>query len=78
MAKKNLPEYRKITLDYMKTYIEKNAPQDKAWFRSIVFDAKGKYQHLIAVKAFCERYMPEIIPVAKPQKPKVSDAIKDW
>lgn len=74
----NLPEFRKIKLDYMTAYIEANAPQDKAWFKSIAFDASGKYQHLTAVREFCKRYMPQVIPVAKPKKPKASDLLKDW
>lgn len=70
--------YKKIGFDYMVDYIKANAPEDKAWFKSIAFDETGKYQHLIAKKEFCQRYMPEIIPVAKPKAPKKSDAIKDW
>lgn len=58
-------EFKKIKLADMIEYIEANAPADKAWFKSVAFDEKGKYQHLIAVRAFCAKYMPEIIPVAK-------------
>lgn len=77
MASKKF-EFKKITLQDMKEYIEENAPQDKAWFKKEAFDDKGKYQHLVAVRAFCDRYMPDIIPVAKPKAPKVSEILKDW
>lgn len=70
--------FKKITAEDMKQYIEKNHPEDKKWFVSVAFDSKGKYQHLIAVRAFCARYMPEIIPVAKEKKAPVSDMFAGW
>lgn len=70
--------YRKIKLDDMIEYIETNAPQDKTWFKSIAFDEKGKYQHLKAVKEFCDRYMPDIVPKGKPKAPNKSEKLKDW
>lgn len=57
-------EYKKITLDNMMDYIEKEHPEDKAWFKSIALK-DGKYQHLHAVREFCEKYMPDIIPEHK-------------
>lgn len=70
--------FKKITAEDMKKYIEEKAPQDKAWFKSVAFNEKGKYQHLIAVRAFCDRYMPEILPVAKEKKAPVSDMFANW
>lgn len=70
-------KYKQLTTEQMKEYIEKNAPADKAWFKSVAFDENGKYQHLIAKKAFAERYMPEIVPVAKAVVKK-SDMFADW
>ena len=70
-------EYKKITLEDMMAYIEKNAKNDKAWFKSVAMDEDGKYNHLKAKREFCERYMPEIIPVAKTSKKK-SDLLKNW
>ena len=74
--------YKKITFEDMVEYIEKNAPKDKAWFKetAMVVDKKGnyRYNHLKAKKAFCERYMPEIIPQKKEAKPNKSDILKDW
>ena len=55
-----------------------NHPEDKAWFKSVAYNAKGKYQHLTAVRKFAERYMEDIIPKAKPKVPKKSDVLKDW
>lgn len=59
--------FKKIKLADMMEYIEANdnTAETKAWFKSVAFDEKGKYQHLIAVRAFCAKYMPDIIPVAK-------------
>lgn len=76
MSKEKL-EYKKITAVDIFNYIEKNAPDDKEWFKSIAFDENGKYQHLIAKRAFAEKYMPEIIPVAQEKTP-ASDIFKDW
>lgn len=80
-------DYKKMTLEDMMNYIETNAPQDKEWFKSValekVFSKKEKkeietYNHLKARKAFCERYMPEIIPVAKEPKEKKSQKLLNW
>lgn len=68
MAKKY--DYKKLTFEEMKAYIETNAAADKEWFKSVAIDEKGVYQHLKAKKAFAEKYMPDIIPVAKPKKQK--------
>lgn len=82
--------YKTLTFEEMKEYIEKNAPQDKAWFKGVAFgnrvikdnDGNAKktinvYSHLKAKKAFCERYMPEIVPVAK-EKTSVTKILEDW
>lgn len=70
-------EYKKITLDDMMDYIEKNHPEDKKWFKGIALSEAGKYQHLPAVRAFCEKYMPEIIPEHK-EVLTGADKLKDW
>lgn len=86
--------YKTLSFKEMVEYIEKNAPQDKKWFKSIAYDVvkdkdgnivldkngkdKLKYSHLRAKREFCKKYMPEIIPVAKEKKPNVSDILKDW
>lgn len=72
--------FKQIKLQDMVDYIEANdnKPATKKWFKSVAYDENGKYQHLIAVRAFCERYCPEIIPVAKEKKVKASDILKDW
>ena len=69
--------YNEMTLEYMKKYIETNAPKDKAWFKSIAIDSSGKYQHLIAKRAFCEKYMPDKLPKKKANAKK-SDMLADW
>lgn len=70
--------YKTITFEEMVNYIETNAPEDKSWFKSVATNEKGKYNHFRAKKAFCQKYMPEIIPVAKPKKPNKTDLIKNW
>lgn len=70
-------EFKKITFEDMKEYIEKNAASDKEWFKSVAIKG-GKYQHLAAKKAFCEKYMPEIIPVKKAPKETKADILANW
>lgn len=78
--------YMKLSLPEMMDYIEKNAPSDKAWFKKVAFKNKRTkdgvrpvYQHLVAKKAFCEKYMPEIIPVKNTEvKEKKSDLLANW
>ncbi len=84
MAKKKFGgKWKTITLEEMVAYIEENAPEDKAWFKKIAYENKTgetqeKYNHLNAKRKFCEKYAPEIIPVAKPKEPPKSDLLKDW
>ena len=54
----------------MIAYIEKKAPKDKEWFKSVAM-VNGKYSHLKAVKAFAERYFPDIIPTKKRNSNKI-------
>lgn len=69
--------YNEMTFDYMVDYITKNAPKDKDWFKSVALDSKGKYQHLIAKREFCKRYMPDKLPTKKERVNK-SDFLKNW
>lgn len=84
-------EYNSLKLEQMKEYIEKNAPQDKAWFKKIAIserkikDKDGNviktikaYNHLTARRKFCERYMPDLLPVAKPKKENKSQFLENW
>lgn len=76
-----LTNYKLITFDDMVKYIEQNAPTDKAWFKENAFSVdrfgNKKYNHLKAKKAFCEKYMPDLVPVRKGKENK-SDILKDW
>lgn len=84
MAKKFEAEnFKKITFDAMADFIEANFPEDKKWFKKIAFEDKegndtGKYNHLNAVRKFCERYAPNLLPVAKDKKPAPTERLKDW
>ena len=75
-AKFNVP-FKKITFDNMVDYIEQSAPNDKAWFKELI-DSQPKYNHLKTVRAFCEKYNPSLIPVAKAPKAKKTDRIANW
>lgn len=79
--------FKKITLEEMKAFIEEHYPQDKAWFKEMAFDTitkedgtkEKKYNHLKAKKAFCEKYNPDLIPVAAaPKKPTAKELLEDW
>lgn len=121
-------DFKHIDIDFMADYIEKNAPQDKAWFKSVSYDmrkkkkaidkmengkpvykqakdkngnykvnpdgspkmikakeyieiedseAKPVFNLLKAKIAFCERYMPDLLPTPE-EKKKATDRIANW
>lgn len=76
-------EYKKITLDEMMEFIEENYPKDKGWFKKVAFQDKDgntteKYNHLNAVRKFCEKYAPNLIPKAKAKKPSAIEKFEKW
>ena len=76
-------DYKKITLDEMLDFIEANYPNDTAWFKAVAFQDKDgnaveKYNHLNAVRKFCEKYAPELLPVAKEKKVAPTERLKNW
>lgn len=111
-------DFKTLGLEEMVDYIEKNAPQEKRWFKEQAYelrakktavrqfdnngnpimktDKNGKLKQVVkmvevegsekkpvfnllkAKYAFCNKFMPEIIPVAKPKKAKASDLLADW
>lgn len=83
MAKKySGKDFKKITLEEMMDFIEENYPEDKAWFKKVAFQNKNgekteKYNHLNAVREFCKKYAPDLIPKAK-EKVTVSDKLREW
>lgn len=74
MAEQKEWVFKKITLTDMMDYIEENAPKDKSAFKENAF-VDGKYQHLKAVRWFCSRYMPELIPT---KKAKAVKRLENW
>ena len=121
-------DFKHIDIDFMADYIEKNAPQDKAWFKSVSYvmrkkkkaidkmengkpvykqakdkngnlkfnpdgspkmikakeyieiedsEAKPVFNLLKAKIAFCERYMPDLLPTPE-EKKKATDRIANW
>lgn len=55
--------FKKLTLDEMKKYIEDNAPQDKAWFKSVAFETRTK-------KKAVKQYDADGKPIMKDSKKK--------
>lgn len=76
-ASKNNKFYNEMTLEYMMNYIETEHAADKEWFKSVAIDSQGKYQHLIAKREFCKKYMPDKLPT-KQEKVKKSDLLNNW
>lgn len=76
--------FKKITLNDMIDYIEKNGTDtDKKEFKIHAYSDKDgnpleKYNHLNAVRWFCTKYMPDIVPKRKEVKEKVSNRIANW
>ena len=70
IEQKEVLTYRKLTIEYMIRYIDENVPNDKEWFKSVALvdrtDKNGNTKKVCdmfrAKKAFCERYMPELLP----------------
>jgi hypothetical protein len=79
--KKQLEFYKKITLQYMMKYIDENAPEDKDWFKGVAMteneDGEMVYNHLVAKKEFCKKYMPDAIPEKTVKKTK-ADILNEW
>ena len=76
-------DMKSITLQNMIDYIEENKPEDKKAFKKAAFTTKDgkatkKYNHLHAVRWFCEQYFPDLIPVKKEKAPNKSDVLKGW
>ena len=64
-------------------FIEEYYPEDKAWFKKIAFQDKDgndteKYNHLNATRRFCEKYAPELIPVAKEKRIPATKRLENW
>lgn len=75
--------FKKISLDEMMDFIEANHPNDKAWFKEVAFQDKDgnkseKYNHLNAVRQFCKKYAPELIPVAQKKAVPPTERFNNW
>lgn len=82
-AKFTADSFKKITFEEMADFIEKNHPEDKEWFKKVAFQNKNgeelnKYNHLNAKLRFCERYAPNLIPVAKEKKEPITRRLENW
>lgn len=82
-AKFKADSFKKITLDDMCDFIEKNYPEEKAWFKEVAYKDKegkpvAKYNHLNAVREFCKKFAPELLPVAKEKKTPATKRLENW
>lgn len=82
-AKFTAESFKKITFDEMADFIENNHPEDKAWFKEVAYQNKDgekvdKYNHLNAKLRFCEKYAPNLIPVAKPKEAPKAKRLENW
>lgn len=77
-------EYKKITLDDAITFLEENGtPEEKKAFKVACTTVdkktgKEKINWLKGKKYFCEKYAPELVPVAKPKPEKKSLKMLNW
>lgn len=75
---------KKITLEFMMSYIEEKAPQDKEWFKDVAFKNKygeqqTTYQHLNAVNEFCNHFKEfKYLNEKKPKEPNKSEKLMNW
>lgn len=75
--------FKKIELSEMADFIEQNYPEDKEWFVTIAYQDKDgndtdRYNHLRAVRKFCEKYAPDLIPQKREKEPPATDRILAW
>lgn len=77
-------DFKIITKEDMIQYILEYAPEDKAWFKQVIKDSikadkngKERINYMSIKRAFCEKYNPSLIPVAK-KKESIWDMVKDW
>lgn len=61
-------DYKQVNGDFIKAYCKEN--KQVTWLKEACKpNDEGKRPSFLAVKrAFCEKFMPEIIPQAKPKK----------
>lgn len=77
-------EFKTLSTEDMIEYISKNAPKERAWFLTKAYETKETkegtkkvYNHLKAKRAFCEKFMPELLPVKK-ARVKATKTLEDW
>ena len=75
-------EYDKITLEDMMAYIEEHEPEFKDTFKEAALitykpTLDKRYNYMRARKAFCEHFMPEIMPT-KNKKPTKTEILLKW
>lgn len=71
-----------LSLEYMMEYIENEAPDFKADFKAaaLLENEKGevKYNSAKAKRAFCAKFMPELLPKKKEPKKTKTQILQEW
>lgn len=65
-------DYKTLTFEQIVAWCKAN--KKTAWLKEYAA-ANPKISFLVLKKAFCEEFMPEIIPAAKAKKPSMADII---
>ncbi len=78
----SLENYKDITLEDMMAYIEENEPEYKEAFKEAALTeykptASKRYNYHKAKKAFCEHFMPELLPT-KSKKLTKTEILMNW
>ena len=79
-------EFKTLKIEDMIQYLKENAPDEIAWFLTEAYHErttkKGKkitvYNHLKAKRAFCEKFMPDIVPPKREPKERATKILEEW
>ena len=71
-----------LTLEVMMQYIDEKAPEFKKEFKEVALVANKngavRYNSAKARHAFCEKFMPELLPKKKAPKKTKTDILNEW
>lgn len=74
--------YKDITLEDMMNYIDEKAPDFKADFKKVALlknkNGEVRYNSASAKHAFCEKFMPDLLPKKKAPKKTKTDILNEW
>ncbi len=74
--------YKNITLEDMMNYIDEKAPDFKSDFKKLALlenkNGDIRYNSAKAKHAFCEKFMPDLLPKKKAPKKTKTDILNEW